>query len=76
MIADTLACSGVAKVSVCLRAMLALRERIWAFGQETRHALLKEACWQGAESRLEASQEHQVFPCVCLVETSELLSLY
>ncbi|KAM8739310.1 cilia- and flagella-associated protein 46 isoform 1-T1 [Acanthopagrus schlegelii] len=60
-VTGTLACSGVAKVSVCPRALLALRERIWAFGQETRHALLKEACWQGAESRLEASQEHQVF---------------
>ncbi|XP_030298554.1 cilia- and flagella-associated protein 46 isoform X3 [Sparus aurata] len=67
-VTGTLACSGVAKVSVCLRAMLALRERIWAFGQETRHALLKEACWQGAESRLEASQEHQVFPCKTAAE--------
>ncbi|XP_073337460.1 cilia- and flagella-associated protein 46 isoform X1 [Pagrus major] len=61
-VTGTLACSGVAKVSVCPRALLALRERIWAFGQETGHALLKEACWQGAEGRLEASQEHQVFP--------------
>ncbi len=69
-------CSKVAKVSVSPRALLALREQTGAFGQETRHALLKEACWHGAEGRLEASEEHQVFPCVCLVETSSLLSLY
>ncbi|XP_041803927.1 cilia- and flagella-associated protein 46 [Chelmon rostratus] len=61
-VTGTLACSRVAKVSVCPQALLALREQIRAFGQETRHALLKEACWHGAEERLEASEEHQVFP--------------
>ncbi|GAA6225204.1 cilia- and flagella-associated protein 46 [Lates japonicus] len=58
----TLTCSRVAKVSVCPRALLALREQTRAFGQETRHALLKEACWHGAEGRLEASEERQAVP--------------
>ncbi|XP_070834007.1 cilia- and flagella-associated protein 46 [Chaetodon trifascialis] len=61
-VTGTLACSRVAKVSVCPQALLALREQIRAFGQETRHALLKEACWHGLEGRLEASEEHKVFP--------------
>ncbi|XP_026212735.1 cilia- and flagella-associated protein 46 isoform X2 [Anabas testudineus] len=49
----TLACSRVAKVSVCPWALLALREQTRAFGQETKHAFLKEGCWHGAEGRLE-----------------------
>ncbi|XP_044070722.1 cilia- and flagella-associated protein 46 isoform X2 [Siniperca chuatsi] len=61
-VTGTLTCSRVAKVSVCPRVLLALREQTLAFGQETRHALLKEACWHGAEGRLEASEEHQAFP--------------
>ncbi len=70
LFAGTLACSEVAKVSVCPQALLALREQTRAFGQEARHALLKEACWHGAEGSQEASEEHQVFLCVCLVKTS------
>ncbi|XP_040906348.1 cilia- and flagella-associated protein 46 [Toxotes jaculatrix] len=58
-VAGTLTCSRVAKVSVCPQALLALREQTQAFGQETRHALLKEACWHGAEGRPGASEEHQ-----------------
>ncbi|XP_026165910.1 cilia- and flagella-associated protein 46 isoform X3 [Mastacembelus armatus] len=41
----TLTCSRVAKVSVCPRALLALREQARALGQEIRHALLKVTCW-------------------------------
>ncbi|KAG7512173.1 cilia-and flagella-associated 46 isoform X1 [Solea senegalensis] len=44
-----LMCSRLAKVSVCPQALLALREQIQAFGQETRHALSKEVCGHGAE---------------------------
>lgn len=40
-----------------------------AFGQETRHALLKEACWHRAEGRLEALEEHPAFHSVCFGET-------
>ncbi|XP_061693623.1 cilia- and flagella-associated protein 46 isoform X2 [Syngnathoides biaculeatus] len=40
----SLTCSKVAKVSVCPRALLALREQTRAFDQKMRHALLKEAC--------------------------------
>lgn len=76
VVAGTLTCSRVAKVSVCPQALLALREQTRTFGQETRHALLKQACWHSAEGRLEASEEHHVFPRVCLVETSALISLY
>nr|XP_046258124.1 cilia- and flagella-associated protein 46 isoform X1 [Scatophagus argus] len=61
-VTGTLACSRVAKVLVCPQALLALREQIRAFGQETRHAFLKEACWYRAEGRLEALEEHQVSP--------------
>ncbi|KAM9345441.1 cilia- and flagella-associated protein 46 [Symphorus nematophorus] len=57
-VTGTLACSRVAKVSVCPRALLALREKTWAFGRDTRHVLLKEA-WHGTEGSLEASKEHQ-----------------
>ncbi|XP_056252103.1 cilia- and flagella-associated protein 46 [Seriola aureovittata] len=62
-VTGTLTCSRVAKVSVCPQALLALREQTRAFGQHTRHSLLKEACWHSAEGRMEASEEHQVFPC-------------
>ncbi|KAM7408201.1 hypothetical protein PAMA_002070 [Pampus argenteus] len=58
-VTGTLTCSRVAKISVCPGALLALRKQIQAFGQETRHALLKEACWQSAEGRQEAPEEHQ-----------------
>lgn len=70
LVAGALVCSRVAKVSVCPEALLALREEIQA-----RYGLLKEACWHKAEVRLEAFEQHQVFPCVCLVETFALLSL-
>uniref|UniRef100_UPI0037E7646D cilia- and flagella-associated protein 46 n=1 Tax=Semicossyphus pulcher TaxID=241346 RepID=UPI0037E7646D len=63
--AGTLTCSSVAKVSVCPRALRALRERTRAFGQGTRRALFKEACWQSwdaAEGGLQVSEEHQGFP--------------
>ncbi|XP_034754581.1 cilia- and flagella-associated protein 46 isoform X3 [Etheostoma cragini] len=62
-VTGTLTCSRVAKVSVYPQALLALREQTRTFGQETRHALLKQACWHSAEGRLEASEEHHVFPC-------------
>ncbi|XP_071380722.1 cilia- and flagella-associated protein 46 [Centroberyx affinis] len=58
-ITGTLTCCRVAKVSVSPRALLALRERTLTFGQETRHALLKEACWHGSEGRLNAPEERQ-----------------
>ncbi|KAK2823968.1 hypothetical protein Q5P01_021143 [Channa striata] len=38
----TLTCSSVAKVPVCPRALLALREQARAFGQESGHAVLKD----------------------------------
>ncbi|XP_070772644.1 cilia- and flagella-associated protein 46 [Enoplosus armatus] len=59
-VTGTLTCSRVAKVSVCPRALLALREQTRAFGQETRHVVLKEACWH-AEGRPETSEGHQAF---------------
>ncbi|KAJ4948115.1 hypothetical protein JOQ06_019655, partial [Pogonophryne albipinna] len=58
----SLTCSKVAKVSVCPWALLALREQIRAFDQETRHGLLKHACWHAAEGRPQPSEEHRVFP--------------
>ncbi|XP_075933471.1 cilia- and flagella-associated protein 46 [Anarhichas minor] len=58
----TLTCSTVAKVSVCPRALLALRDQTRAFGLETRHALSKQACRQRAEGRPEASEEPRAFP--------------
>lgn len=64
LFAGTLACSGVAKVSVCPQALLALREQTWAFGQETRHALLRKARWHGAEGGQGAQEEHQDSPTV------------
>ncbi|XP_029305800.1 cilia- and flagella-associated protein 46 isoform X3 [Cottoperca gobio] len=57
----SLTCSKVAKVSVCPQALLSLRKQTRAFGLETRHALLKQACWHSAECRLEDSEEHRVF---------------
>ncbi|CAK6962375.1 cilia- and flagella-associated protein 46 [Scomber scombrus] len=58
-VTGTLICSRVAKVLVCPRALLALREQVRAFGLETRHAFLKEACWHSTEGRQEAPNEHQ-----------------
>ncbi|XP_069001354.1 cilia- and flagella-associated protein 46 [Embiotoca jacksoni] len=55
----TLTCSEAAKVEVYPQALLALREQIRAFCQETRHALLKEDSWHTVESRLDTSEEHQ-----------------
>ncbi|XP_069395061.1 cilia- and flagella-associated protein 46 isoform X1 [Paralichthys olivaceus] len=57
-----LACSRVAKVSVSPQALLALREQVRPSGQETTHALLKEACWHAAEGRWEASEKHHLIP--------------
>ncbi|KAM3842817.1 cilia- and flagella-associated protein 46 [Diretmus argenteus] len=57
-----LTCTRVAKVPVRPRALLALRERTAAFGQETRLALLKEPHWHGNEGRLAAPEEGQGFP--------------
>lgn len=76
VVAGTLACSKVAKVSVCPQALLALRELTQTFGQETSYALYKEAGWHKAEGRLEVFEEHRIFDHVCLVETSTLISLY
>nr|XP_029134601.1 cilia- and flagella-associated protein 46 [Labrus bergylta] len=64
--AGTLTCSRVAKVSVCPRALLALREQTQSFGQETRLAFFKETCrqtWHAGEEVLEISEEHHVFSC-------------
>ncbi|KAI4812824.1 hypothetical protein KUCAC02_024191, partial [Chaenocephalus aceratus] len=55
----SLTCSKVAKVSVCPRALLALREQIRAFDQEMRHGLFKHACWHAAEGRPQPSEEHR-----------------
>ncbi|TMS04948.1 Cilia- and flagella-associated protein 46 [Larimichthys crocea] len=60
-VTGTLACSKVAKVSVCPQALLALRELTQTFGQETSYALYKEAGWHKAEGRLEVFEEHQIF---------------
>ncbi|XP_075891746.1 cilia- and flagella-associated protein 46 isoform X3 [Nelusetta ayraudi] len=57
-----LACSRVARVSVCPQALLALREQSRAFGSETWHALLKRARWQGPEVDQEAPEEQQASP--------------
>ncbi|XP_061546899.1 cilia- and flagella-associated protein 46 isoform X4 [Phycodurus eques] len=54
----SLACSKVAKVSVCPTALLALREQTRAFDQKMRHALLKEACLH--EGREETPEEHHI----------------
>ncbi|XP_029377626.1 cilia- and flagella-associated protein 46 [Echeneis naucrates] len=55
----SLTCSRVANVSVCLEALLALREQTRAFSQQARHALLKEACRHTTEGRMEAPEEYQ-----------------
>ncbi|KAM4591923.1 cilia- and flagella-associated protein 46-like [Odontesthes bonariensis] len=55
----TLTCSRVAKVPVYPQALLALREQILAFGEETRYSLLMEDSGHSAEGRLKASVEHQ-----------------
>ncbi|XP_027134224.1 cilia- and flagella-associated protein 46 isoform X3 [Larimichthys crocea] len=60
-VTGTLACSKVAKVSVCPQALLALRELTQTFGQETSYALYKDAGWPKAEGRLEVFEEHQIF---------------
>lgn len=62
--AGALACSRVARVSVCPQALLALREQSRAFGSETWHALLKRARWQGPEVDQEAPEEQQASPKV------------
>lgn len=62
--AGALACSRVARVSVCPQALLALREQSRAFGCETWHALLKRARWQGPEVDQEAPEERQASPKV------------
>ncbi|XP_077469731.1 cilia- and flagella-associated protein 46 [Stigmatopora argus] len=51
-------CSRVAKISVCPRALLALREQARAFDQKMRHALLKETCLH--EGRVKTPEEDQV----------------
>nr|XP_057920264.1 cilia- and flagella-associated protein 46 isoform X2 [Doryrhamphus excisus] len=52
---SSVTCSSLAKVSVCPRALLALREQTRAFDQETRQALLKEAFLY--EGRMEEDPE-------------------
>ncbi|XP_076025398.1 cilia- and flagella-associated protein 46 [Genypterus blacodes] len=66
--ADPPTCSRVAMVSVCPQALLAVREQTRVFGQETRHALLKEARWYSCRDKLQAPQEHQVLPFKTLAE--------
>ncbi|XP_051937204.1 cilia- and flagella-associated protein 46 [Hippocampus zosterae] len=51
----SLTCSQVAKVSVCPRALLALREQMQVFDQKMRHALLKEASLH--DGKVEASDD-------------------
>ncbi|XP_026046614.1 cilia- and flagella-associated protein 46 isoform X3 [Astatotilapia calliptera] len=58
-VTGSLTCSGMAKVSVCPQALLALREQTRAFCQETRHALLNKDSLRSVEDRLEASEEYQ-----------------
>ncbi|KAM6916250.1 cilia- and flagella-associated protein 46 [Xenentodon cancila] len=55
----TLTCSRVAKVSVCPRALLALRERTRAFVQETKHSPLNDDSLYSVEGWQEPSKEHQ-----------------
>lgn len=61
VVVGTLTCSKVAKVSVCPLALVTLREKVWAFGQETRRSLLKEDALYDAERWQETSKDHQVF---------------
>lgn len=66
-VVGTLTCSRVTKVSVCPRALLALRERMQAFGLETGHAFFREACQQtlnATEGKIQVSTDVQSFPCV------------
>ncbi|KAG7229994.1 hypothetical protein INR49_009714 [Caranx melampygus] len=56
-VSGALTCSRVAKVSVCPKALRGLRERTKAFGQQSRQALLKDACCHGAEGRMESSYQ-------------------
>ncbi|XP_077350768.1 cilia- and flagella-associated protein 46 isoform X2 [Festucalex cinctus] len=56
----SLTCSRVAKVSVCPRALLALREQTRAFDQKMRHPFLKEACLH--YGRVEGPEEHHISP--------------
>lgn len=72
--AGTLTCSRVAKVSVCPKALRALREQTKAFEQQTRQTLLKDACCHGTEGKKEASD--QVFPCVRPLDIFAHLLLY
>ncbi|XP_074531827.1 cilia- and flagella-associated protein 46 isoform X2 [Halichoeres trimaculatus] len=60
-----LTCSRVAKVSVCPRVLLALREKIQAFGLGTGPAFFKEAhqtTLHATESRIQVPEEDQTSP--------------
>lgn len=63
--AGALACSRVARVSVCPQALLALSEQSQAFGCEILHFSLKRAHWQGPEVGQECPKERQPSPKVC-----------
>lgn len=57
LFSGTLACSRVAKVSVCPQALRALREQSLAFSHEKRQALHQKAAWN-------TDDQDQVFPFV------------
>lgn len=57
LFSGTLACSRVAKVSVCPQALRALREQSLAFSHEKRQALHQKAAWP-------TDDQDQVFPFV------------
>lgn len=57
LFSGNLACSRVAKVSVCPQALQALREQCLAFGREKSQDLHEEAGWP-------RDDEPQVFPFV------------
>lgn len=57
LFSGTLACSRVAKVSVCPQALRALREQSLAFSHEKRQALHQKAAWP-------TNDQDQVFPFV------------
>lgn len=57
LFSGTLACSRVAKVSVCPQALQALREQSLAFSHEKRQALHQKAAWP-------TDDQDQVFPFV------------
>ena len=74
--AGTLTCSRVAKVPVCPQVLLALREQILAFGEETRYSLLMEDSGHSAEGWPKASVEHQVSALVFYVKAVACHSFY